>query len=160
MNSSHRDFQRCQQVVHPKLNINTILRVLSHAKGGYSVIDVKRSKPGFWRSLYQHKYDGYGYTAYTAKNKYKPSNSSAKVTATKIGPNVNISLRNSDWSLLTSSRTVATDSAKYSSRKYAQANFDDLRIQWLSNLAVSFKVESKLSFSNAGSSTTTTSVLF
>lgn len=130
-------------------------------KGATSVINVNQGNPGFWKSIYQNEFDGWGYTAYL-KGSYKPTKATASVDVSASGVVPNISLNNSTWSLFTATKNVGSDSTSYKSgeKTYAHANFENVRIQNLSTLTTKFEVKSSVSFSNAGSSTVYTSVRF
>lgn len=91
---------------------------------------------------------------------YTPSKALATVTASATGVIPNISNSGSSWGLLNTTKQVGKDEATWSSRKYAMAYADDVRIQNLSNLTVKFEVKSELRYSAVGSRTTYNSVRF
>ncbi|WP_010097610.1 hypothetical protein [Ornithinibacillus scapharcae] len=130
-----------------------------HSNKGMSVIQVKMGVPGFWQSLYQNKYDGWGYTS-QQNGSYTPSKAIATVTASATGVIPNISTSGSSWGLFNTTKQVGKDTGVWSKRKYAQAYFDNVRIQHISNLTVKFEVKSELHYASVGSRTASTSVRF
>ncbi len=131
----------------------------SHNNEGASVIDVNQENPGFWRSLYQNQYRGWGYTAFIKNNSNaNPILARATVDVRSLGINVNISTGGAGWSPFSSTVTIANDQTNYSTREYAQAHFNQVRLQNVTNIHFRFGVESFLNFSNVGSSTIRTSV--
>lgn len=131
-----------------------------YSNSGNSVINITVGNPGFWRSLYQNKYDGWGYTS-QFNGSYTPSRAVSTVTASATGVIPNISTSGSSWGLFNTTREIGKDTTTNWNRKsYAMAYTDDVRIQNLSNLTVKFEVKSELHYSAVGSRTTYNSVRF
>lgn len=153
--SNDGGFQTMAIIGQSKSNTKTF----GYSSKGVSVINMTVGNPGFWNSLYQNKYDGWGYTSQNSGT-YTPSKALATVTASATGVIPNISNSGSSWGLLNTTKQVGKDEATWSSRKYAMAYADDVRIQNLSNLTVKFEVKSELRYSAVGSRTTYNSVRF
>lgn len=134
-------------------------KYFGYSNSGYSVINITAGNPGFWKSLYQNKYDGFGYTS-QFNGSYTPNKAIATVTASATGVIPNISTSGSSWGLLNTTRQVAKDTSNWTTRKHAIAHADDVRVQNISNLTVKFEVKSELHYSAVGSRTTFNSVRF
>lgn len=97
-------------------------------KNGQNTIYAHVDDNGFWGGMAYNKFSGWGYTGYFGSERPAAGKITSTTSVKAYGLIPNISINGSNWSLLASTKQIASDSNN-SGYKYARANYSNVKIQ-------------------------------